>query len=188
MRSVDEIDIKQGRNSVDDGDYLDNFIVEYSVDGKDWKALSKPLEKTYEFFWKGEPVDARYIRMRRLDSDRKSWASVRQFHVNPLTPERTGVNPENAHLDKALKAFDENPLTSFNIAGPLSFDRLQGASQLVLLLGDIMGPFTVEQLDAKGYQVAENRISTPYSTVNLAPSTTRIVVKGHAAVYELVQR
>ena len=37
IRDVSEISILQGRNSVDDVDYFDHAILEYSEDGKIWK-------------------------------------------------------------------------------------------------------------------------------------------------------
>lgn len=190
VRPVDEVVIIQGRNSVDDGDYMEKMIVEYSSDGKTWNPLSSELAKTYEYTWKGEPVQARYVRMRRLDSPKTSWAAVRTFDVNPLSPERLAVNLQANDMKAAIKGFDNNPLTNFRLttAHPVTFDRQQGASQLVILADDLFGPITVSQFDAKGRQVADIQLSTPYSTVALAPKAERLEVKGNAVIFELVQR
>lgn len=188
VRPVDEVEIVQGRNSVDDGDYFDHVIVEYSADGHNWKPLSKELKKTYEFTWKGEPVEARYVRMRRLDSDRKSWASARTFHVNHLTAERLANGLEALDKEAALKAFDNNPTTAYKSSGNLSFNRTQGADKLIMLLGNLMGRVTVTQFDAKGQEVGQVEVATPFAEVELSPKATRVQVKGHADIYELVQR
>ena len=190
VRPVDEVVIIQGRNSVDDGDYMERMIVEYSADGRNWTALSPELEKTYEYTWKGEPVMARYVRMRRLDSPKTSWAAVRTFAVNPLTPERLGNNLTAKDVKATLKGFDNNPTTAFhlNSSAPVSFDRAKDASLLVLLADDMFGPVTVTQYDAKGRQVSMLEVATPYSSVALAPKATRVEVKGNADIYELIQR
>ena len=188
VRPVDQVDILQGRNSVDDGDYFDNMIIEYSADGKDWHPLSNELKKTYEFQWKGEPVNARYVRMRRLDSKRSSWSSVRTFHVNPLTAARTGLNIEAKDVDAVLKAFDENPTTSSELAGEISFDRVQGDNVLILLMDNLMGAVTVTQYDEKGRQVSTMDVTTEYASVPLAPKAVRISLKGHATLFEAIQR
>lgn len=44
---ITEVSILQGRNSVDDVDYFDNAIVEYSEDGENWTALTDTLRRQY---------------------------------------------------------------------------------------------------------------------------------------------
>ncbi|MCM1348540.1 MAG: beta-N-acetylglucosaminidase domain-containing protein [Firmicutes bacterium] len=189
VRPVDEVFILQGRNSVDDGDYMDNMIVEYSADGNTWLPLSPELAKTYRFEWKSEePVMARFVRMRRLDSDRKSWAAVRTFAVNPLTVDRIGNNLDASNPSDAIKAFDKNPLTYSSLSGTISFDRLQGANHMTLLMDDVFGPVTVSQFDAKGREVSQLNVTTAYASVPLSPKATRIVVKGHTKLFEVIQR
>ena len=80
-RLLTGVEIKQGRNSTDDSDFYDNCILEISEDGEMWNPITKPLKDTYEIIWKGEPVQARYVRLRRLDSPRRNWASIRSFSV-----------------------------------------------------------------------------------------------------------
>ena len=83
-RQVDGIGIKQGRNSDDDTDFYDHCIVEISTDGERWAPLTEPIKDTYEIVWQGEPVEARYVRLRRLDSTRRNWASIRAFNITTV--------------------------------------------------------------------------------------------------------
>ncbi len=80
---VSSIYIEQGRNNVDDGDFFERARLEVSLDKENWTVLADELEKQYIIEWSGEPVKAQYVRLARLDSDRKSWATVRRFEVNP---------------------------------------------------------------------------------------------------------
>lgn len=81
-RLVSAVNIKQGRNSVDDVDYFDRCILEYSADGEIWTPLTEPLAEKYEISWNAaEPVAARYVRLRRLDSARRNWTAIRTFDV-----------------------------------------------------------------------------------------------------------
>lgn len=85
-RKVSGVEIKQGRNSVDDSDFFDHCIVEASVDGETWKPLTQSIKDTYDIYWQGEPVDARYVRLRRLESSRSNWAAIRTFIVSTVDP------------------------------------------------------------------------------------------------------
>lgn len=81
-RQVSEIHILQGRNSVDDVDFFDHCQLEASLDGETWTPLTEPMTNQYEIRWQGEtPVEARYLRLRRLDSPRRNWTAVRTFDV-----------------------------------------------------------------------------------------------------------
>lgn len=185
---VDEISIKQGRNNVNDVDYFDNVALEVSTDGKNWKALTPDLQKTYDIDWKGEPVDARYVRIVRRDSKRTNWASVRKFLVNPLTQERVGLNVEATMIDNALLAFDRNPLTSYKCDGKLSFDRKAGANELIVLLGNNPGKVSVKQFNEMGSLINETSTDGPFTTLKIDSSTKRIELDGNATVYELIQQ
>ena len=57
VRPVDEVIVHQGRNSVDDVDYFDHVILESSVDGQKWTALTDSLKQTYIVSYSGAPVD-----------------------------------------------------------------------------------------------------------------------------------
>lgn len=53
-------------------------------------SLIKELNKQYVINWKEDAVKARYVRLKRLESERKNYASVRSFEVNPLHVENLG--------------------------------------------------------------------------------------------------
>ena len=81
-RLILEVTILQGRNSVDDVDFFDHCIVESSLDGENWTPLTEPLRNQYEINWTAEaPQQARYVRLSRLDSQRRNWAAIRTFSV-----------------------------------------------------------------------------------------------------------
>lgn len=185
---VEEVNIRQGRNSVDDVDYFDNVALEVSVDGKNWTPLTADMPKTYIINWKGEPVNARYVRIARRDSKKQNWASVRTFNVNPVSAERVGINIESSDPYAALLSFDRNPMTVFALNGDLAFDRKKDASSLVLLLGNVKNPVHVTQFDEKGAAIDNSSVDSAFAQIALNPATTRIVVTGICNVYEIIQK
>ena len=186
-RPVDEVLVKQGRNSIDDVDYFDNVILEYSADGRTWNALTPGMEKTYVIHHKGEPVNARYVRLRRLDSEKSNWASVREFSVNPATAERVGLNLAAADMADALMAFDTDLNTSMNLDGDFAFDRVPEAATLIVL-GDGSGNITVSQLDKDGKEISSVTAANPYTKVTLLGNTVRVKVSGKSRIFEVVQK
>jgi hyaluronoglucosaminidase len=84
VREVREVRIIQGRNSVDDVDYFDHAIVEYSCDGENWVALTDSLSGVYDVEWKGESFMARMVRIRKLPSQKRNWLAIRSFEINPV--------------------------------------------------------------------------------------------------------
>ncbi len=123
VRPLRNISIHQGRNDVNDSDYFDNVILEASADGKQWTALSEPMAKTYVIKWSATtPVDARFVRIRRLESDRKSWATVREFVVNPVTPDVLRFKVATPDSAEAMRAFDNDPTTSYTLSAPIEID------------------------------------------------------------------
>lgn len=185
---VDEITVHQGRNSIDDVDYFDNVALEYSVDGRTWTALTEPLAQTYIVSWKGEPVNARYIRLNRLDSKKSNWASVRTFAVNPASAQRIGLNVTAADPQAALRALDSDPTSAYTINGDMAFDRRKDATSLTLLASKPNQPMTLIQTDAKGREVSRTQIASAYSETPIAPETARIVISGRANIYEAIQK
>lgn len=188
-RPLREVVLLQGRNSVDDCDYFDNAVLEASADGRNWFELVGASVRTYEFKWTGDGTKtARFVRVRRLDSDRANWASVRSFEVNPVSHASLNLNVVSADPACSLKAFDSNPSTFYSLVGDLAFDRRENATQLVLLTGKPAVPFAVVQFDAKGNEVIRTVVDSAYSSVHIQDKTTRIVVTGRTSVYEVIQR
>lgn len=188
VRPVDEVVVHQGRNSVDDGDYFEEVILEASADGRNWTALTDSLHKTYKITYKGEPVQARYVRLKRLPSKKQSYAAVRSFSINPVSAERVGLNIAAPETETALLAFDSNPTTSTSLKGSLEFDRKEGKNTLVILAAQHSAPLTLEQLDAKGNVIASTPVAGAYAAVNLLPQTTRLKLNGKAQLFELIQK
>ena len=122
VRDVREVVILQGRNSTDDVDYFDHAVVECSETGREWTVLCDDLEKQYEIRWTGEPVKARYVRLRKLPSEKRNWAAVRTFAVNPVKTETLGFALEADAPADALRAFDGNPMTTCMLDGRMAFE------------------------------------------------------------------
>lgn len=81
---VNTVIIRQGRNKPEDVDFFDNARLEYSLDGNQWKSLQDSIINVYDINYTTEtPVQARYVRLIRLDSKRTNWMAVRTFEVNP---------------------------------------------------------------------------------------------------------
>lgn len=189
VRDVEEVRILQGRNSVDDVDYFDHAVVEYSEDGKTWTPLTGELEKQYVINWSGEPVRARYVRLKRLESPRTNWASVRSFEVNPVRAERLGFEIEAEDAAQALYAFDRNPGTSFENRGVLKFGIPEGTKRYTLLLKlPAEGAVTLRQLAADGSEAARTTVDRPFAEVAVAEGAAAIELEGQAEVFEILAR
>lgn len=189
VRPVDRILIKQGRNNVDDVDYFDNVVLQSSIDGRVWTDLTDPLVKTYDIVWSSEqPVQARYLRLNRLDSKRSNWASVREFSINPMTLERLGFTLEATDPEAALLAFDGNPIST----AVLNEEWIIPAEALghgFILLSNPSAAIVVTQLDSKGKVVATEEISRPWATVTLVPNATKVALKSTGAtIHEIIKR
>lgn len=187
VRPVKEVRILQGRNSVDDVDYFDNTIVETSLDGKTWTPLTGELKKTYIIHWKGEPVNARYVRMRKLESEKKSWCAVREFEVNPTTPESLSFKVEANDMKAAMFGFDKNPCTSFKSCGKLVFGTEKDTKSYALLL-DLKQSKDVKfnQYDKKGKLISSATISNDMSYVQAMPKAVKAELAGDVEVFEII--
>lgn len=188
VRDVSQVSIRQGRNSVDDVDYMDHAVVEYSADGETWTPLTGELTQQYTIDWSGAPVKARYVRLRRLESERKNYAAIRTFEVNPLRVDNLGIALTAAEPDKALAAFDSNLATSYRIDAPVTFGIADGVKGYTLLLGRMAAPVKISQTDASGAIVARSELSTPYATVEPVKGAVKISLDGTADLYEVVVR
>lgn len=189
VRPVEEIDIRQGRNSTDDVDYFDHVILEYSADGKTWSPLSDSLRQTYIIRWSGAPIDARYIRLKRLDSPKTNWASVREMAINPVRAEKLGfaITVADSLQKDVLYAFDQNPATSFHNVGTLTFGIPANTVSYTLLLKLEGNDHPVlRQLDAKGNVLSELVIDTPFVQLNVAKRAKQMVLEGAAEVFEII--
>lgn len=188
IRDVTEIAILQGRNSTNDVDYFDNTILEYSSDGKSWQQLTDSLQKQYVINWKGEPVKAKYVRLKKLPSSKSNWATVRSFEVNPVRIENLKFQVEADSLGKALFAFDKNLATSVINKGTLSFGVPEKASECTILmkLNKPGTPANLCQFAANGKLISETAINTPFMQVNLTKEVAKIEIKGEIEIFEII--
>lgn len=187
VRDVTEVSILQGRNSVDDVDYFDHAILECSADGKTWTPLIGELTKQYVINWKGDAIKARYVRLKRLDSERKNYASVRSFDVNPLHAENLGFKLEAENPQQAVHAFDQNLATSYQVAQSISFEVPQGVKAYTLLMNELSSPLKIKQFDKKGNLLSETTVSSPYFKLELTnDKVTKVSLEGKAEIFEVI--
>ena len=123
VRRVHDVHIIQGRNSVDDVDYFDHAVLEYSLDAEQWIAFSDTLVGVYDIVWQGEPFDARYVRMRKLSSSKTNWLAIRSFDINPV--------------EKSFYHIDANPYTALTDVTSARVELDETTTHCVLLLGAI---------------------------------------------------
>jgi len=187
VRDVTEVAILQGRNSVDDVDYFDHAILECSADGKTWTPLIGELTKQYVINWKGDAVKARYVRLKRLDSERKNYASVRSFDVNPLHVENLGFKLETENPQQAVYAFDQNLGTAYQVTQAMSFEVPQGVKAYTLLMNELSAPLSIKQFDKKGKLVSETSVSSPFFKLEVAnDKVVKISLEGKAEIFEII--
>lgn len=191
VRGLREIDILQGRNSVDDVDYFDRTVLEASKDGQIWfPVIADTLEKQYVIKWQGRGIDARYVRLRKIESDKTNWAAVRTFSVNPVRPDSLGFDLQAPDRDKAVYAFDNNPYTYYALDGAMSFgivrdDSTQVSVDKVLLLRP-RSEVTVTQYSADGATVGHLSTEDPYCCVRLSQDAVRVRIEGDTDIFEIL--
>ena len=184
---VKEILILQGRNSVDDVDYFDHAALQCSEDGKTWTTLIDDMQKQYVIRWTGDPVQARFVRLQRLDSKKQNWASVRTFEVNPVRPDNLGFAIESSETDKAVNAFDKNLQSCFKFRGTLSFGVPENTDRVTILTGRD-GRYTVSQFSADGTELASETVIDPFSKIEIVPEAEKVTIKGKADIYEIIMQ
>lgn len=185
---ITEVSILQGKNSVDDVDYFDNAIVEYSEDGENWTTLTDTLRRQYVIDWNGTPVKARYVRLKKLPSTKSNWTAVRSFDINPIKAEKLNFRIEADNLTKALFAFDKNPSTSYINNGILSFTLPEDISGCTMLLkpDSSKGPLKLLQYASDNELLAETTIDTPFVKVDFIKGTERVAIDGSVEIFEII--
>ena len=184
-----EVDLKQGRNATDDVDYFDHAILEYSADGLSWHPLVADLRKQYDIRWTGQGVRGRFVRLRKLPSEKTNWLAVRSFKVNPVSVSSLGLDVRSGQGEAAIRAFDEQPLTSFHLAGTLSFSVPKHARRYVLLLKlPENQTVKVRQHDKKGRVVAEVAVNSSFCQFDVVKKAARLSIEGNAEIYEIIRK
>lgn len=188
VRDVSRVFILQGRNSADDVDYFDRAILEYSQDGKEWKPLTGELDRQYSVNWEGDAVKARYVRLKRLDSKRTNYASVRSFEVNRLRVEELGFHLSADNAEEALGAFDRNPGTSFMNRHILEFGVPEKVEGYTLLMNEFPAPVKFRQTDAEGKLISETLLDTPFSKIELSEGASKVSIEGTVEIFEIIPK
>ena len=190
LRDVREVSILQGRNSVDDVDFFDHAILECSEDGKQWKPLIDDMQNQYVIEWKGKPVKARYVRLRRLDSKRTNWAAIRSFDVNPARVDNLGFKLEANSVQQALSAFDQRLSTSYHNHGTLIFEVPQGTHSYTWLFGKLPsnGNVTLRQLKTDGSVLSETDVHSSFLQLELAKDAAKIELTGDVEIFEIIKQ
>ncbi len=190
LRDVREVSILQGRNSVDDVDFFDHAILECSEDGKQWKPLIDDMQNQYVIEWKGKPVKARYVRLRRLDSKRTNWAAIRSFDVNPARVDNLGFKLEADSVQQALSAFDQRLSTSYHNHGILIFEVPQGTHSYTWLFGKLPsnGNVTLRQLKTDGSVLSETDVHSSFLQLELAKDAAKIELTGDVEIFEIIKQ
>lgn len=186
---VEEVSVLQGRNSVDDVDYFDHVVLEASADGRTWQPLLDDQQGAYILEWTGAPVDARYVRLRRLDSKRTNYAAVRTFEINPLRVEKLGFALEAADAEGATRMFDGRLETSYKNQGSVTFGIQPGVKSYTLLMNRLTTPVEVTQLAADGTtEISRSVAEGPFCRIEVAEDAAGIRISGEAEIFEIVAR
>ena len=131
------------------------------------------MEDVYEIEWKGEPFEARYVGIRKLESKKRNWLAIRSFDINPVTKAEYGI--------------DNNPFTALATEGKASFAVKEGATTATLLMGTTEAGARVKMLDAEGYTLSDVEVSKAILHLDCAGAAT-IELSGVALVYECLFR
>ena len=182
VREVREVRITQGRNSVDDVDYFDHCILEYSTDGQTWRALTEPMQGIYDIVWKGEPFEARYVGIRKLESKKRNWLAIREFAINPVSEEEYG--------------WDGNPFTSRSVEGSIEIEICSGCysgkQSLDLMLGELSGNVKYriynDFAEHSSGEITSSRASIELPMTDIESGKWRIELVGDFDLYELFYR
>lgn len=189
LSPVHEVRILQGRNSVDDTDYYDRAVLEYSSDGKTWQPLIGEISNQYDIHWMGHTISARYIRLRKLASEKNHWVAIRSFEVNPVTVDRLGFELKATDVNQALLAFDHLPATSFVNHDILSFGVMKGIKAYTLLTKLPKGEqMKLRMYDKKNKLIAEKMVESSFHHFNVDQNTARIELEGNAEIFEIIGR
>lgn len=187
VRPVDHVYVLQGRGTEGDRDYYEFAQIEASADGRTWTPLSGVMQDKMEIEWSGEPVDARFVRLRRHDSKRTNYASVREFRVNPVSEKRLGFSVESDAAEP-LRIFDNSLLTSQSVQR-LAFGVVPGTSGFTILARQPAAPVVLSQFDANGHLLSRINLAGAYTDVNLAaPSVSRVEISGPIEIFEIIPR
>ena len=188
VRGLREVYILQGRDSEDDVDYFDLAALEASKDNRLWYPLIDTVDRQYVIRWEGRGIDARYVRLRKLESDKTNWCAVRTFSVNPQYTETLGFNVTAPDMERAVYAFDRNPRSFYALDGvltveiPFSDDRVNGRVLLMRPRGSLL----ISQYSSDGTRIRETVTHDSYFELKIDPRTAELRIEGSADIFEII--
>ena len=188
VRGLREVYILQGRDSEDDVDYFDLAALEASKDNRLWYPLIDTVDRQYVIRWEGRGIDARYVRLRKLESDKTNWCAVRTFSVNPQNTETLGFNVTAPDMERAVYAFDRNPRSYYALDGvltveiPFSDDRINGRVLLMRPRGSLL----ISQYSSDGTRIRETVTHDSYFELKIDPRTAELRIEGSADIFEII--
>ena len=184
-RQIKDIFILQGRNRADN-DYFKDAILEYSEDKNTWYALTDTLRKQREIRWNETPVPARFVRLRRLDSNRTNFVAIRSFAVNRIMPEDVKVEFNGQPDDAITEAFDRNLNTAFSLDGTLAFKVDSLVKEYVLLTNELNRPVHCSQYDSKGKLISQHKVESSYISIAPLSDAAWIKIDGNIEIFEFI--
>ena len=184
-RQIKDIFILQGRNRADN-DYFEDAILEYSEDKNTWYVLTDTLRKQREIRWNETPVSARFVRLRRLDSNRTNFVAIRSFAVNRIMPEDVKVEFNGQPDDAITEAFDRNLNTAFSLDGTLAFKVDSLVKEYVLLTNELNRPVHCSQYDSKGKLISQNEVESSYISIAPLSDAAWIKIDGNIEIFEFI--
>ena len=188
VRGLREVYILQGRNSIDDVDYFDMAALEASKDGRLWYPLIDTIDHQYVIRWEGRGIDGRYVRLRKLESDKTNWCAIRTFSVNPRRTEDLDFKVMATDMVHAVYAFDRDPRSSYALDGIISmeipFGEGRRGSRILLMKPN--GSLIIRQYSTDGIRLRETVTDSPYCELELNTRTARVSIEGKADIYEIL--
>lgn len=189
---VESIQILQGRDSADRYNFMDNALVQISLDGENWNTLGGEAKDSHDIFRTtedGKPATARYVRLLRLDSERTNRVSVRDFRVNTRKSEweeylvKEGMEP--CKTKEYAKAFDRNPLTSIKLEDSFKAP-VTGGDNLVVLCGK-EPDLKIDFLDCKGGIISSVRSTNPFISTEVPKGSAAMEMTGEGTeIFEII--
>lgn len=189
---VSEIYFLQGRKT-GDSDFYDAFTLEVSPDNKNWTLLTTdPVKDCYEYTWKGNPVEGRYLRLNRDDSSKRTnWLSIREIEVNPETLEQRGLKSMSGKPLPAdwNMAVDDNPITGVALGDEtVVYSLPDGTSEITILTDKNGAKATATWLDVNGKPISAKAFSEPFTELKVPTGAKGLSLSGQGVVQEIISR
>ena len=184
VEPVREITILQGRHSQGDCDFFDRATVECSPDGERWTPLTGELTNRYRIHWTGDPVEARYVRLKRGESPRNNHLTVRVFEVNGSLPDFV-IGTEGVRT--AASAFDGRLSTTCLVQGALRLRvPAEVAGWTVMNRPNGAAPARFGQYDAAGNLLSEVVLDDPCRRIARTGGVAEVRIEGETELFEII--